>query len=41
LKSSIFQRHCNETKAGVRASYEVAEQQAKRKTFTDAEFVKS
>jgi hypothetical protein len=38
----IFQRHCNETKGGVCASYRVAERLAKKgKPFTDAEFIKS
>jgi hypothetical protein len=38
----LFQRHCNETKPGVRAGYKVVEQLAKKgKPFTHAEFVKS
>jgi hypothetical protein len=47
LKSSLcqqqnaFQRHCNEIKAEVHASYKVAKQSAKKgKPLTDAEFVK-
>jgi hypothetical protein len=39
-QQNVFQRHCIETKAGVRAIYKLDEQLAKKGIpFTDAEFV--
>jgi hypothetical protein len=41
-QQNIFKMHCNETKAGIHVSYEVAEQLARKgKPYTDAELVKS